>query len=94
MANKIPQWAQDLTIETCLYLESKGFNSELPLIKWRHRVGKTTSGMTYNKFITINAGSDHKDCKLVLLHELAHWALPLKSGHEGHTPKFWELANG
>ena len=37
--------------------------------------------------IVITAGTDRKDQKLVLLHELAHWLSPK---NEGHGPAFWD----
>ena len=41
----------------------------------------------YGTLIIITAGTDHKDQKLVLLHELAHWLSPK---NEGHGPAFWD----
>ncbi len=71
-----PNWAQDLIIDAMLYLESKGFQSNLPDIKWRHRTGFHSSGHAGGHagatHITISAGTNRTDQKLVLLHELAH----------------------
>jgi len=56
---------------------------------WR-RVG--SSGHCREGLITrivITAGTDRKDQKLVLLHELAHW---LSSRKENHGPIFWDKA--
>ena len=103
---KTPNWAQDLILDTILYLQSKGFQCDLPDIKW-YNAPKTrwdlkqdkpakregSSGLCYREYISIREGTDRRDCKLVLLHELAHWALPLNSNdHEGHTDKFWGVA--
>lgn len=41
------------------------------------------------KRISITAGQDRKDQKLVLIHELAHCIAPQK---EHHGRKFWEIA--
>ncbi len=67
-----PEWAQDLIIDAMLYLESKGFQSNLPDIKWRHRTGFHSSGHAGKAHITLSAGTNRIDQKLVLLHELAH----------------------
>lgn len=92
-----PRWAQDLTINAILYLHSSGRNAELPDIKWRRAQRLSSSGVTYPDHIRIVAGTSRIDCKMIILHELVHWIFPLKSeghiyGHEGHTPRFWDLA--
>mgnify|MGYP001575746520 CR=1 FL=1 len=103
---KTPNWAQDLILNAILYLQSKGFQCDLPVVKWynapKTRWGwrrdkptkrKSSTGICYRNYISIRYGTDRRDCKLVLLHELAHWALPLGSEtHEGHTDRFWDLA--
>ena len=38
--------------------------------------------------IHVTAGTDRKDQKLVLLHELAHWLTP----KDHHSPRFWDKA--
>jgi hypothetical protein len=88
---KVPNWAQDLTLKTLLYLESKGYQIEIPDIKWRHCPHNYgTSGICYqHNHITISAGKNRKEQRLVLLHEIAHWVLPDK---EHHGDKFWTLA--
>lgn len=99
-----PKWAQDLILDAMLYLESKGIQGELPDVKWRQShtawnfkanrpaLRKVSSGVCHTRHITIVQGKDRTDTKLVILHELAHWVLPDKGGHEGHTPKFWDIA--
>lgn len=75
----------------------KTFDCDSRLIRtpddWRkHRTSKarkTSSGVCYRTHITISAGSDRTDCRMVLLHELAHWALPWK---EHHSDAFWTTA--
>jgi hypothetical protein len=104
---KTPQWAQDLIIDAMIQLESKGYQGDLPDIKWRKATARaydfindkdyrkprnTSSGICHEQHITIVAGHNRTDCKLVILHELAHWVLPYKCGHEGHTPRFWDIA--
>ncbi len=86
----IPKWAQELTINTIIHLQSKGYKSELPELKWRHGKHRSSSGICcQHDHITITAGHDRKDSKLVLLHELAHWVLP---DNEHHGDNFWRLA--
>ena len=72
---KIPNWAQNLTLEAILYLQAKGYKAELPDINWRHGSASYSSGHATNKEkITITAGKNRLDQKLVLLHEIAHTA--------------------
>lgn len=63
---------------------------------WQTEPIRSSSGTTwaYRQKIHISAGSDVKDQKLVLLHELAHHILnKTKKGRgQGHTTKFWKLA--
>jgi hypothetical protein len=88
---KVPKWAQDLILDTLLYLQSRGYPDAIPEIRWRHSsYHKLSSGVCYqHNHITITAGKDRRDQKLVLLHELAHWVLPDK---EHHGDAFWRLA--
>ena len=101
---QIPQWANDYIINACLYLESKGYKLELPKVAWRkpkvriwdldtntvkNKVSrKASSGVCYKDHITICAGSHRVDCKMVILHELAHWVNP----EIHHSAKFWDTA--
>lgn len=90
-----PKWAQDLILDAVLFLQSKGYQAELPDVKWRKagsfngKYGRlfraTSSGVCYRDHIRINAGHDRKDCKLIILHELAHWVLPIKDKLGGFT---------
>lgn len=47
---------------------------------------KYSSGRCYPSAIHITAGSDRMDCKLVILHELAHWV----KDKRGHSAEFWD----
>jgi hypothetical protein len=90
---RIPNYIQDLTFDAVVYLQEQGYKVELPELKIRHPSRRhDTSGVCYKNHINLNLGTDRTDTKLVLLHELAHWAFPTNSGHEGHTDKFWALA--
>ncbi len=85
-----PKWAQELTLNAILYIQStSNLKPELPDIRWRKAHGrKCSSGVCYKSHITLVAGSDRTDCKLVLLHEIAHWV----NIGEHHSPKFWDIA--
>ncbi len=97
-----PKWSQDLIHSAVGYLQSKGYKCREPIIEWHDKSYRQfSSGVCYHDHISINAGYDKRDCKLVILHELAHWALPLTRdwlipvhflGHEGHTSEFWDTA--
>ena len=83
--SKIPQWAQDLTIDTILYLQSQGFKVELPELVWRHGYKFHSSGHCSGKIkVIITAGKNRLDQKLVLLHELAHTVTESE-------PKYWDI---
>ena len=84
-----PKWAQDLILDAILYIQSAtSLTPELPDIHWRHSHHSDSSGVCYRNRITICGGSNRTDCKLVILHELAHWARPWG---EHHSDKFWDL---
>ena len=102
---KPPKWALGLTRDVITCLRDQGMQVSLPLVKWRHCFRVNSSGVCRQYYININAGLNRVDAKLVLLHELAHWALPQYNhpdwvlhfnwdtqSHEGHTPAFWDLA--
>ena len=86
-----PVWAQDLLLNALSWAEEKGYKAEIPNLVWR-RCNKFGSGgharQVYPVCITMNAGKDHTEQKIVLLHELAHILNP----NEGHTAKFWDTA--
>mgnify|MGYP001589009242 CR=1 FL=1 len=83
-----PEWAQDLMLNALLY---KGFD-DIPELVWRHTKREVSSGVysPRTKQIRIMAGSDRKDAKLVLLHEIAHFITPRK-GSIFHTGIFWDI---
>ncbi len=83
-----PEWAQNLILDALIFLKF----SDLPDIRWRHSKRLDSSGLCYPDHISIMAGRDRVDLKLVILHELAHWVLPTRASHEGHTKRFWDLA--
>ena len=80
-----PKWAQDLILDVLVKHEY----DRIPDMVWRHRSGVHSSGTCYTYRIVLSAGTDRTDAKLVLLHELAHWLLPM---YERHSPRFWRLA--
>ena len=101
---KQPQWTKQFIADAIAELNNLGYECEIPNINWRKPTvnkynfvddtvsrirRKDSSGVTYQKHITICLGSDRVDAKLVILHEIAHWALPWK---EHHSPRFWDLA--
>lgn len=81
-----PNWAQDLVIEASIYLEAHGRKVALPVISWRHGARRSSSGHANpkGKTITITAGHDRTDQKMVLLHELAHIVI-------GCEPRYWNI---
>ena len=93
-----PLWAQNLVIQVAL---DEGRN-ELPDLVWRKsRIQWGVSGHAKSGClgqadqITIKVGVPHPhypirtEQKIVLLHELAHWLLPVG---EHHSPAFWDKA--
>ncbi len=100
-----PNWAHELIVDAVKYLQSEGYKCRMPVVEWRSKPYRhDSSGACYPNHISITAGKSKRDCKLVILHELAHWALPFNhrtfdwvfplrnTGHVGHTPKFWDTA--
>lgn len=88
---KTPKWAENLYLEALTYLESKGFNPPIAPLSWRHGSYNLSSGHCKwdGKGITITAGKNRLDQKLVLLHETAHL---IGNKHEHHSPRFWDIA--
>ena len=84
-----PLWAQNLVLDACLWWENQGNTSRLPTLKWRHSRHFFSSGHAHygEAEITITAGTDRHDQRMVLLHELAHILRP-----RGHTAAFWGCA--
>lgn len=103
MSSSPPIWAQDLILDALSWWEDQGHSSvNVPIIKWKHRKGRGTTGLTIDKKTiiiregnrSINVGGEKDvsaliDTKVVVLHELAHFLTP--SG-EHHGPQFWDTA--
>ncbi len=89
-----PEWAWNLAEKALAYLQKQGYGrkAKLPDIRWRQNPSMFSNGLCDLDHIRINQGGNRIDCKLVLLHEMAHWVLSIPRGHEGHTPRFWDLA--
>lgn len=69
-----PKWATDLTEAV---VERERLNGKLiidPRLVWRRGSGVQSSGhCAYSGRLVVTAGSDRKDARLILLHELAHY---------------------
>ena len=93
-----PAWADKLAEEALVHLNKQPIKATTPPLRWMSKPWRAyTSGVTYSDHISIVAGNNRIDARLVLLHELAHWVLPRYGsaqfyGHEGHTPEFWDIA--
>lgn len=86
---KTPQWAIDLTKQV---LADHHKPKRIELV-WEVRTNRvSSSGLChYKSHITIVAGTDLFEQKLLLLHELAHWMLPYGVHHRW---RFWKRAFG
>ena len=96
-----PKWAQDLVLQVALD-EGRDDVPDLTWHRARSRPGvlygdtiadlshtpQQSSGRASRNRIHVTAGTDRKDQKLVLLHELAHWLTP----GEHHSARFWDKA--
>lgn len=81
-----PMWAERIVAGVCA-----GAGVDQPELTWRRsRSNRSSSGryVTEEKRLVLTAGSDRKDQRLVLLHELAHHLTP---GHS-HDDTFWTAA--
>lgn len=81
-----------MVLRVCTETDADG----MPMISWHRGSAYLSSGRTWpgRKFcrrgrIHVTAGSNTRDQRLVLLHELAHWLLP---PGEHHSERFWTLA--
>ena len=88
----IPKWVKDLVKQVAL---DEG-RTDIPEIKWRKSKDLTrecTSGVTYTTAtpvkIRIVAGSNKREQKWILLHELCHWLTP---NGEHHSIVFYDKA--
>lgn len=101
LSPKTPDWASKLVEEVC-----KEYKRALPYkIIWSNKERNGSSGYTMydyvgfdragrkvrvHSYISIVAGEDEDEYKVVILHELAHWILAKRSrGH--HSKRFWLL---
>lgn len=82
----VPAWAQDLVAQVC---DEAGRQPPRHVTWWR-RSDPWSSGHTSKGEgrIHVTAGTDERDQRLVVLHELAHWLSP--PGHH-HSRHFWQL---
>lgn len=102
-----PKWAQDLLINALLHLESEGHKINVPTLNWRRGTHYRSSGNANQDKITITAGTNRLDQKLVLLHEIVHTVAKPQgqyikidphtrvrhlSRRTWHTAEFWDIA--
>lgn len=75
----VPVWAEALIRRVC-----KAYKVPLPRIRtWRNTNGKHSSGRTWPawQMISISCGTNEKDARYVVLHELGHYLAPAKAHH-------------
>lgn len=86
---KTPKTMQELILNAYLYLETKGYKVDLPEITWRKSsYHNLSSGHAHGKtHITVTAGSNRIDQKLVILHEIAHTVTEPKNGYMNTSEK-------
>ena len=76
-----PKWAQNLLLDAGLWLESQGESVPPVSLTWWHGKRHSSSSGRYRpdtREIHVTSGQSRLDCKLVLLHELAHACTPHK----------------
>ena len=81
-----PDWADRMVREV-----ARARRCPAPLLRWRRTRRRRTGGsgdshLQKHPAISIAAGKDPVDQRLVLLHELAHWQ---GKPDEGHSHAFW-----
>lgn len=80
-----PEWAEELRREVAALL-----GAEPRLLFWRELPDERySSGFTQLHIAYVRAGTEERDQKLVVLHELAHAHGPVR---EGHSRAYWERA--
>lgn len=87
-SSRLPEWAQTFAKEAIDHVNSIGTHCDYPPIKWTTKRRVSSSGYCYLDHISIVAGSDLTDAKMVILHELAHWTMHNKK-RQGHSDLFW-----
>lgn len=90
----MPEWARELTLAVC-----KSYRMDIPEVKWAMKNRRWSSGRAYsfeekrihrfNYDVSVVAGTEELDIRLVLLHELAHFSNPVG---EHHGYGFWNRA--
>lgn len=90
----VPTWATSLVGAVC----AEAGVQEPTYFQWRHRPGPSSSGDTWfgaDTIIRIAAGTDDRDTRLVVVHELAHFVLGARRDQRGrgvgHDEIFWNL---
>ena len=81
---RTPKWAENLVLDALIHLEEQGHKVPAPIIRWHKRHGCDSSGHASGDTITINAGKDRTDTKLVVLHEVAHLVTKCE-------PQYWNI---
>lgn len=83
-----PDWAERMVKEV-----ARRRRQPAPAIYWRQTRRRRSAGSADSfrrgNCVSMAAGYDPVDQRLVLLHELAHW---LGTPDEGHSPQFWARA--
>lgn len=85
LMGKVPEWA----VKLCQIVARTYERTDLPTLIWRNQTKfKSSSGMSQATFgldryvLTLRAGTDLNDQRMVLLHELAHWLIGNKHNHD------------
>ena len=85
LMGKVPDWAAKL----CQIVAQAYERTDLPTLIWRNQTKfKSSSGMSQATFgldryvLTLRAGTDLNDQRMLLLHELAHWLIGNKHNHD------------
>jgi len=84
-----PAWAERIVRDV-----ARARRRPAPILRWRktrrrRSAGSADSHLHKDPVVSMAAGRDVVDQRLVLLHELAHW---LGRPDEGHTHAFWVRA--
>ncbi|HET8587827.1 MAG TPA: hypothetical protein VFM74_08150 [Candidatus Limnocylindria bacterium] len=91
-----PTWARDLVVAVC---SERGVEPPAR-VRWsrRHRVASSGVTRSGDCSISVVAGTDPVDQRLTLLHELAHWLLPVAARRRRRAPhhdrRFYQVAFG
>jgi hypothetical protein len=85
-----PEWAENIVRDAARRRRRRPADLRWRRSRRRRSAGSADSpeGLT-NGTISIVAGRDPVDQRLVLCHELAHWLGP---PNDGHSPAFWRRA--